>query len=134
MGNDWKAEHVEPSAILPPASKSIARYNDVNDLNRAQNSAPGFHRRLLDAMKASGKVRSPHEEDFQQERVTIHRDPRATRIERGSEVRDTKTGRKGIVIRANAGYTKKSHTPVHEIADRNGNSWLQKTKHLKLLG
>lgn len=136
MADDWKAERVAPSAILPPAKSSIMAMDSVNDLNAAESSAPGFHRRVLDALKASGKVKSPHAEDFEErEPVSIHRDPiRTARIERGSDVRDIKTKRRGIVIKACAGYTKRSHTPVHRIADRHGDTWLAKSTDLRVLG
>lgn len=51
---------------------------------------------------------------------------------KGATVKDVKTGRKGIIIKANAGYTKRSHTPVHTICDENGDTWLAKEKYLKL--
>lgn len=51
---------------------------------------------------------------------------------KGATVKDSNLHRKGIIIKANAGHTRKSHSPVHLICDENGDTWLAKEKHLKL--
>ena len=58
---------------------------------------------------------------------------RKSDFSRGAEVRDVKERRKGIIIQASVGYTKKSRTPVHRVADKHGDVWLAKEKNLELL-
>jgi hypothetical protein len=56
----------------------------------------------------------------------------AAAFSRGRTVKDKSNGRTGIIIKANAGFTKKSHTPVHEIVDHRGHKWYGKEKDLRL--
>jgi hypothetical protein len=129
--SDYKgAVRCSPSDLIPVNGNCFANMSDVAQLQSLEASAPSFHRRVVDALKASGKVRG---EDVL-ENATVIRDPRPRKkFGIGARVRDVEKGRKGIIIHASAGYTKKKHTPVHKVADKNGNIWLAKQTNLELI-
>src|SRR5258708_7613578 len=130
MGKDWQPEKVSASSLIPVGGTNFANMNSVSQLNSLQDLAPGFHRATLDALKASGKVR---EDPLQVEHVTVRPSRILKNFGHGARVKDSKEGRKGVIIHANAGYTKQKHTPVHRVADSKGKSWLAKETDLKLI-
>ena len=129
------AEHsavpVSPSSLIKPGGTNFSSMQSLDDLHRAESKAPDFHRRTLDALKATGKVR----DDGTQQRSAMPSSvtptkPRGFKI--GVRVMN-KAGKKLTIIQAQAGYTKKTKTPVHRVADRQGESWLERETDLQLL-
>ena len=128
MGDDWKAEKVSSSALIPVGGTNFASMNDASQIDTLRMTAPGIHHSLDRAIKASGK----HIEELavpQQERILLPVKRKAS-FGVGTRVINAK-GRKLTIIQANAGYTKKTRTPVHKLADTNGNIYLEKETDLK---
>lgn len=121
------------SSLIPVGGRNFYNMHAVEDLDTLERDpAANWHRGLMQGLKASGKVR---DDSVMEEatRVRVVPDHRNRKISRGANVKDRKTRRKGIIIAAAVGYTKKSKTPVHRVADKNGNSWLAKQSDLELL-
>lgn len=120
----------EASSLIPVGGNNFYSMRDVSQLNALESSAPAFHRAVVNGLKASGKVRG---EDVV-EAATVIRDPRPKKkFGTGAKVRDKEKRCKGIIIQANAGYTRKTNIPVHRVADSNGNSWLAKQSNLTVI-
>lgn len=49
---------------------------------------------------------------------------------KGENYFDTTKNKKVVIVMLAAGYTKKSHTVCHKVADARGNTWLVKEKDL----
>lgn len=144
-GVGYKLERV-PS---PPAGGTcFANMNTVEDLQSCcdMNPEAAFHnlatRRIIAMGKVRGEQRRSGEEVGEVPNFDIKPAPRAINkvklnvkahnvFARGMSVKDRTNGRKGVIIHANAGYTKSSHTPVHRICDNKGNAWLAREDHLK---
>src|SRR4051812_42131814 len=122
MAEEWKAVQCTPNSLIQlNGVTNFASMRSAQELSTLEATAPAFHHRVLSALKAGGKVRA--EENIQPQRSYETRGQviKAS-FRQGASVKDTKEKRKGVVIQAAAGYTKKSHTPVHRIADNKGNS------------
>lgn len=130
MGDDWKAEKVSASELIPVGGTNFASMTDASQIDSMRMTAPGEHRFLDNAIKAQGKHKAelavPH-----QERIIIP-PQRKLAFGVGSRVVN-QSGKKLTIIQANAGYTKKSKTPVHKLADKSGNIYIEKQTDLKLL-
>lgn len=129
MANEHKPESVSPSALIQVGGTNFASMRDSSQLASLEASAPAFHRQVLNAIKGSGKVRDTEVAETMFASVK----KLSNKITNGVTVKDNVRKTKGIVIQAKAGYTKKSKTPVHRIADRQGNSWLAKETDLKII-
>lgn len=134
MADDWKPERVSSSSLIPINGSNFYNMRGVQDLQSLEGSAPAFHRRMLEALKASGKVRDDgtHQEV---ESIPSHASaPRRRKgIGNGARVMDLKRGIKVTIIHANAGHTKKSKTPVHRVANRDGETWFLREDEMKLI-
>lgn len=131
MAEEHKAIPVSSSQLIKVGGTdytSFANMNSVNDLASVEMAAPAFHRRYVDALKASGKVR---DDTLIAPRSVAVLPQQAKGFKRGVSVVTTE-GKKVTIIQASAGYTKRSNTPVHRVADKKGNSWLEKETDLTI--
>src|SRR5260221_462658 len=122
-------ERVDASQLAPGASTSFSRMHSAADISSAVASAPDFHSRVFAGLKAQGSIRddsvasSPARQQATSRRAYI----------KGARVQHKETGKKLVIIKANAGYTKQSHTPAHRVADNKGNVWDIAETKLRLL-
>lgn len=123
---DWKPVPIDSSALIPLGEKvtNFASMTSVNDL------------RTMKARAVGHPDPAPHLEDnavgrSMQERIPLTRKPKEIPLSKGVTVYDKLMKKKGVIIKANAGETKKTHTPVHRLADARGDSWLAKSTDLK---
>lgn len=133
VGPDFKPERVTAPAI---GGMCFQNMRSLDDLKAACSTAPATHQQAMDWVISHGKKRG----DFEPPRRVEKPQPRAQvtisaarSFTRGRYCKDKVSQRKGIIIHANAGYTRKTNQPVHKLADKNGNSWLAKQKDLILL-
>ena len=135
-GAGYKVERV---AALPAKGNCFAAMQSAAELDMMCSQAPEDHRIITESIKRMGKVRG--EESFQEATgaEVINTRPKkkvkaqALGFGHGAMVKDVKERRKGIIIKANAGYTAKTRQPVHRIADEDGDTWLAKESNLKLI-
>jgi hypothetical protein len=128
-GAGYKVERVP----APPArGNCFANMQSAADLDMMCSSAPEDHRLITERLKQMGKVRG-EEKMGMRPRVITSVKARTSGFGNGATVKDLERRKRGIIIKANAGYTAKSHKPVHKIADEDGNVWYQKEKHLKII-
>jgi hypothetical protein len=126
MGNDWKPERVDSGWLIPGAKNSFSQASSVADIQMMEAEAPPDHRVFTDAIVASGKVRAP----VQREEVDLVRPQKVkpkvfARGARVTAISGKGRGKKLTIIKANVGETNKTHTPVHRVADEDGNVWLE---------
>lgn len=126
-GEGYKVDRVPAPPI---GGTCFQNMQSVADLDATCRSAPGDHAVITARIKQLGKVRAETKQGTRPRNITVK--AQHLTFTKGATVKDVKTGRKGIIIKANAGYTKRSHTPVHTICDENGDTWLAKEKYLKL--
>lgn len=133
MSNEWKAVPVSSSELIRLGGTNFFNMQSVQDLQTVESTAPAFHTRVLNALKASGKVRDDgtHYDATLPIHAPINR--QMNNFGRGARVYDRTKSVKCTIIHANAGYTRKTRTPVHRVADRSGDTWLAKESELKLL-
>lgn len=141
-GTENKPERCSPSALVPLRGNNFYSMRNVESLAAMEGSAPEFHRRAMNGLIASGKVRDNDD-------PSIETTSRSTVVERlnrlsspvtikrlffaeGVKVKDTQEGRKGIIIKASVGHTKKHKIPVHRVSDANGDIWLAKETNLRI--
>lgn len=128
MAGDGKPVQVSSSALITLGGKNFSSMQSVQDLRSLQAGAIGHGgldptARLkkdtdIPAVRASGKTATTASQ---------------LSITKGAKVMDKKTGKIGHVIRAAAGHTKKTGTLVHQVADKNGDTWLAKESNLSVL-
>jgi len=124
MGDYKGPERVDPSSLVQGAEKSFSRMRSASDISMAEATAPAFHHRIMDAIKAQGKVRGDGTSIPEREAAAgVVLPPRKAYVV-GARVLHSETGRKLTIIHAKAGYTKNTHRPVHRVADKDGNTWL----------
>lgn len=128
-GQGYKVERVPPP---PTRGNCFANMQSVSDLEMMCSAAPEDHRLITERLKQMGKVRGEERMGVRSS-VKAHSASRVATFSRGATVKDLERKKRGIIIQANAGYTVKTHKPVHKLADEDGNVWLQKEKHLKLI-
>lgn len=136
MADEHKAVPVPPSALIPVGGTNFASMTDISQLQQLESSAPAFHRNILHALKASGKIRGDTAQISDEQLVGAVQErskPRTIKCGKGSVVIDSVQRRKGTIVKLNAGYTKVTHTPVHRVCDKNGDVWLAKETNLKVL-
>ena len=126
---ETKAVPVSPSALIPVGGSNFFNMQNVSDLQSLEAQAPPFHQAINRAIIASGKAR---EEDYQPEHVTVRQPKAIPTFGVGAQAR-TREGKRVTIIQASAGYTKKTRTPVHKVADKRGNVWLEKESNLDLM-
>ena len=120
-------ERVSPGSLIQGGSRSLSKV----DPRSLQASAPAWHEAALNALIRNGRAVPPQ----QQSREEVVGDivvPRK-RFEVGARVMHRESGKRLTIIKANAGYTNKSHTPAHRVADREGNTWVVPETKLKLI-
>jgi hypothetical protein len=129
--NEFKAEPVSPSALIKVGGTNFASMTDASAIDTMRASAPAFHSNVDHALRASGKVR---DEGFETKQtfVTRQHGKTAKMFKTGAPVIHVETGKKLTIIHASVGFTRKSRTPVHKCADKNGNVWDIKESKLKL--
>jgi hypothetical protein len=125
MSNDFKPVPVPASALIPVGGTNFANMNDIRELRSLEESAPAFHRNITRSLVAAGKVRENNVELEQ-----LHNRP--SKFGLGAIVKN-KMGKQVTIIQVSAGHTKKTNTPVHKVADKKGNVWLEKESDLKLI-
>jgi hypothetical protein len=125
---------VERKPAPPLGGICFQNMQSVADLDSTCATAPGEHTMITERIKAMGKVREARRQGVRMSdrEVDVPR-PRRMTFSNGATVRDVKSRRRGIIIKASAGYTKKTHSPVHKLCDENGDTWLAKEKDLKLI-
>jgi hypothetical protein len=105
----------------------------------ASNPNAAYHNQITERIKMRARILAEKKAGIRRPRREEAFEPAPARrivhasFSMGATVKDLKTRRKGIIIKANAGYTAKSHKPVHRISDSDGNMWYAKEKDLKLL-
>jgi hypothetical protein len=130
-GAGYKVERV---AAPPVRGNCFAAMQSASELDMMMASAPEDHRLITEKIKRMGKVRDDSSGPGAEVIVTKRKvKAQVFDFGFGAMVKDTKERRKGIIIRANAGYTAKSHKPVHQVQDVKGNSWYAKESDLKLI-
>lgn len=125
---DHKTVPVSPSALIPLGGKNFSNMRSVQDLRSLQASASGMH----GAMDPTSRLKK----DTEVSSVVIparQQMKTAKKFANGVIVQDKRMRRKGTIIQASAGHTKKTKTPVHQLADREGNAWLAKESDLDVL-
>lgn len=129
---DWKPEHVSSSSLIQLEGTNFQNMHSVDDLRSIQAGASSVHR-AWDAPVTGGKVSDGY--DPPPRRVNFVSPVRIKTMifSSGAKVQDNKKDKKGVIIQMNAGYTQRTHTPVHRVADKQGNSWLAKQTDLDLL-
>jgi hypothetical protein len=125
-GEGYRVERVPPPSL---GGVCFQNMHSAADLQSVCAQAPEGHTLITNRIRAMGKARAESSQPLPP-RITVKAERQT--FTRGSTVKDLKTGRRGIIIKANASYTAKSHSPVHRICDENGDTWLAKEKHLKL--
>jgi hypothetical protein len=126
-GAGYKVDRVPAPPI---GGTCFQNMQSVADLDATCRCAPGEHNVINERLKRIAKVRAEAKQGTQPRTVIVK--AQHFTFSKGATVKDLSTGRKGIIIKANASYTKKSHSPVHMICDENGDTWFAKEKHLKL--
>ena len=136
MADETKPVLVSPNALIKVGGNNFMNMTDASQLTSLEQSAPAFHRRVVDALKASGKVRA---EDPIVAQAQRHSQPefyrpqqQKMRFTTGAIVQN-KAGKRLTIIKASAGHTRKNNIPVHRVADKNGKVWLERENDLKLL-
>lgn len=127
--SEHKAVPVQPSALIQGGSRSFASMRDVTQLRtvmaRAAMENP-VHKLATQALGVMEDTSIPTMPGRPQT-VKASSQPKITR---GMKAADAKTGKMVTVIKASVGFTKKSKTPVHQVADSKGNAWLAKETDL----
>jgi hypothetical protein len=109
------------------------------DLDTLCASAPSSQSVYMSKLRAAGARKTGHHVPANMPREEVYVRPvqsiktQKVRFVKGADVKDLSTSRRGIIIQANAGYTAKTHKPVHRLCDARGNTWLAKEKNLKLI-
>jgi hypothetical protein len=129
---EHKAVPVSPSALIPVGGSNFFNMHDVNDLNTLIAQAPPDHQMLNRAIIAQGKIHGTAQDAEQAITGRIIQRPKLTTFKKGAIAR-TSDGKKVTIIKANASYTRKTHAPVHRVADGRGKVWLEKQTDLELL-
>ncbi len=128
-------ENFSPPRVFTPRINGMcfANMQTVSDLDMACAAAPADHALITDALKGMGKRHAQQAVDNTprgQRAATIRASlPKFTK---GASVRDN-NGRKGIIIKAAAGYTSRKKTPVHKIIDKHDDIWFAKETDLTLI-
>jgi hypothetical protein len=124
----------ESTNLIQVGGTNFASMNSVEALNSMEASAPSWHRATMDRLKAAGKVREENiqPEQFEQRQSQVMLRDSIKTFGQGAIVKNAE-GKKLTIIKASAGYTKKTRTPVHKVADKAGNVWLEKETNLKLI-
>lgn len=125
----------KPERVSAPpcrASTCFANMRSAADLPLSPASHDEMTRRIVAAGKIRSSQRSESEygSDYVPPRQVVARAEKRNSFARGTKVRDVNTGRKGVIIQASAGHTKKTKTPVHRVSDKYGNSWLARQDDL----
>ena len=129
MADETKAVPVPASALIPLKGTHFCNMGSVDDLRSAISAAPPPDQSVPRSFLASGVEQSVHIA-----RVNIQpRKIEKLQCGRGAYVRDTRLGKKGTIVKMNAGYTKKTHTPVHKIRNQRGDEWLAKETNIEVL-
>lgn len=145
-GRGYKVEKVAPPP--PLEGSTFGNMQTVSDLQTccAMNPEAGFHNVVTRTIVAHGKVRDQQRQmardmDIDDEPNALDAPnfelPNPVRSKpkpaitasrkafgRGMSVKDKSNNRKGIIIQANAGYTKKTRINVHRVCDSKGKAWL----------
>lgn len=132
---DHKPEPAPPSALIKVGGTNFASMTDASQIDSLKASAPSWHNNITEALKAQGKVR-PEDPVVamaqHQSRSVAKRISAVQGFRRGAPVIHRETGKKLTIIHASVGHTKKTNTPVHRVADKQGNVWDIKETLLKL--
>src|ERR1700751_1421432 len=101
-----KTQTIPASSLIPVGGNNFQKMTDASQLSSLEASAPAFHRSVLNALKAAGKVREDEKlvEMMKGRREQVTEGPRMG-FRTGSPVID-KQGRKLTIIHARAGHTK----------------------------
>jgi hypothetical protein len=135
MADEKKGEIIPPSALIKVGGNNFASMTDASQLSSMESAAPPFHRTVLNALKASGKIREDQVITNTIRQSPANRNLLAKKILRyvtGARVRN-KQGKKLTIIQASCGHTKKNKIPVHKVANKDGDSWLERENDLELL-
>lgn len=128
---EWKAEPVSASSLIPVGGTNFASMKDASQLRSVQASAPPMHRQY-DRASTGGAL-----EDNEVGRSALQRVPMNNRVLNnfglGAAVHDNNKQRRGVIIQASVGTTRKTKTPVHKISDSRGKTWNAKQSDLKLI-
>ena len=139
MTTEWKPDPVSASSLIQVGKdnsnyRSLANITSMDQLLSIEASAPSFHTSAMRALETAAKMRQRNSNDEETQQIVsrhhIQREPKAE-FGRGAKVVN-KEGKRLTIIYANAGVTRKSKTPVHKVADRKGNTWLEKQSNLTL--
>jgi hypothetical protein len=129
-----------PCAAPSLGGTCFANMRSAADLDSLQASNPfaADHQARMNRVIARGRIKAEQKAGIRPSRINefISAPPRRVvyaSFSQGATVKDINLRRKGIIIKANAGYTAKSHKPVHKVCDEGGNTWYAKEKDLKLL-
>jgi hypothetical protein len=126
-----------PCAAPSLGGSCFANMRSSADLDSlcASNPFAADHEARLNRIKARGRIKAEQKAGIRQPRINefISAPVRVHGFSRGATVKDVNLRRKGIIIKANAGYTAKTHKPVHTVCDEDGNTWYAKEKDLRLL-
>lgn len=130
------AEVIPPSSLIQiQDATNFASMKTVDDLENAKmrNPAAGWH----EAVRRAFQWQNDDPQGlFEAKVTTLAKSRKVGNIQAfvpGTRVKDIKHRRKGIIIQANAGYTKKRKRPVHLVVDREGDAWYAKQSDLKCL-
>lgn len=129
---DHKSEPVSPSALIKVGGNNFFNMTDASGIDSLRAAAPAFHHNIDNALKASGKVRMEDPIVAAAQRGYVPVRQQIKRFKTGAPVIHVETGRKLTIIHASVGHTKKTHTPVHKCADKDGNVWDISESKLKL--
>lgn len=131
--------NTSPIRLTHTTLRGIADKGTAN-LKFMQDSAPGEHQRLLQALGAKTGVEADLAIAASAEKKLLGEPISRPKpmggvitsiFAKGEIVRDTTLGKKVTILRLNAAYTPKGR-PMHKVA-RNGQVWLQKESKLEKL-
>jgi hypothetical protein len=137
MADEKKGEVLPPSALIPVGGNNFSKMTDSSQLSSMEAGAPPFHSRVLNALKATGKVRedqvisraSQPDRNTGYDTIPVRK---KLKFVNGARVKNLQ-GKKLTIIQASAGHTKKGNILVHKVANKEGESWLEKESELTLL-
>ena len=128
---DTKPEPAPSSALIKVGGTNFASMTDASQIDSLKASAPSWHNNITEVLKATGKVRPEDPVVAMAQRGYVPK-KEVMKFRTGAPVLHLATGKKLTIIHASVGHTKKTKTPVHRVADRNGNVWDIKETLLKL--
>ena len=132
MADETKPVPVPSSSLIPVGGTNFSSMNDISQLQSVEAQAPAWHSSTIARLKAAGKIREETIQPEQFKQAVSVQQSKVTTFGTGARVM-TSEGKKVTIIQASAGYTKKTKTPVHRVANKAGKTWLEKETNLTLL-